>query len=452
MSDLSQDVPATEQTVDAGLPATGGGKDEIAGQLKDALGGAADQTVQDKSPHEQMRRQIGEALEKAAEPDKPVEQTVKTERARGPDGRFIPTAQEAAAGIDPNTTQADAPVAEVPAGPPGSWKKELQARWNELPPEFQAEIQKREADVAKGFEKYQNLRVHEPVLDFAENAAKQIGTTGPQLVHTWASAHEGLANPATRAQTAAMIAQAYGIDVPVSTPVTNFLAQIAPRLGTTPVEVINRWALAQDALLSPDPEKRKQAILGAAKQYGVDLGQQPGAPGEQPQWVDPDVAALKQQVAQLTGHLNAQQHQTQQYYEQQAQQVQRTKMSAIDQFASEKDASGQPLRPHLETVMPSMAAGIAQLKSANPQISDQDALQQAYDNAVWGNPQTRELAQQASRAAEERDRNEKARQRAQAATRGAVSPAGSSPQGPPASVIPKGDIRDQMRATLQQLT
>lgn len=451
MTDLSQDVPATEQTVDAGLPATGGGKDEIASQIRETLGNPAEQTTQDKSPHEQMRRQIGEALEKEIDPNaKPPEQTAKTERARGPDGRFVPTAQEAAAGIDPNAQTDTTAQPEVPAGPPQSWSKEMQARWGELPPDFQAIIQKREADVAKGFEKYQNLRVHEPVLDFAENAAKQLGTSGPQLVHTWATAHEGLTNPATRAQTAAMIAQAYGLDMP-SAPVMNFAGQLAPRLNMTPAKVIESWAVAQNKLLSSDPNERKQAILSAAKTYGVDLGQ-PGQVAEQPQWVDPDVAALKQQVAQLTGHLTAQQQEQQNYYQQQAQQVQRTKLSAIDQFASEKDASGQPLRPHLETVMPDMAMGIQRLKAANPQISDQDALQQAYDNAVWGNPTTREAVMQATNIASERERTEKARQRAQAATRGAVSPAGSSPQGPPATALPKGDIRSQMTAAFQQLT
>src|SRR6267378_7649967 len=210
MTDLSQETPATESTVDAGLPATGGGKDEIASQIRETLGGGNEPSIQDKSPHEQMRRQIGEALEKEIDPTKPPEQTAKTERARGPDGRFVPTPQEAAAGIDPNAQPDTTVQPEVPTGPPQSWSKEMQARWGELPPDFQAIIQKREADVAKGFEKYQNLRVHEPVLDFAETAAKQLGTSGPQLVHTWAAAHEGLANPATRAQTAAMIAQAYG--------------------------------------------------------------------------------------------------------------------------------------------------------------------------------------------------------------------------------------------------
>src|SRR6202012_1831254 len=122
MTDQSQDVPATEQTADAGLPATGGGKDEIASQLRDTLGGESEQNVQDKSPHEQMRRQIGEALEKATDPNaKPAEQAAKGERARGPDGRFIPTAQETAAGIDPNVQTDTTAQVDAPAGPPQSW-------------------------------------------------------------------------------------------------------------------------------------------------------------------------------------------------------------------------------------------------------------------------------------------------------------------------------------------
>src|SRR5260221_545297 len=144
MTDLSQEVPATELTADADLPATGGGKDEIAGQLKDALSGG--ESTEKSSPHEDMRRQIGEELAKATTAEKPAEAVIKPagERARGPDGRFVPTAQEAAAGIDPNFTPEGIQTEAAPAGPPQSWKKELQARWGELPPEFQAEIQKRE--------------------------------------------------------------------------------------------------------------------------------------------------------------------------------------------------------------------------------------------------------------------------------------------------------------------
>lgn len=450
MTDLSQEVPATELTTDADLPATGGGRDEIAGQLKDALSGG--ESTEKSSPHEDMRRQIGEELAKATAPEtaKPAETTTKPagERARGADGRFIPTAQEAAAGIDPNATPEGVQAEAVPAGPPTSWKKELQARWGELPPEFQAEIQKREADVAKGFEKYQNLRVHEPVLDFAQNVATQLGTTGPQLVHQWAQIQEGLIDPNRRGQVLSAVAQQYGVPMP-SAPVMNFASEVGQKLGMTPTKLMDGWALFQEAML--DPARKRQAVENLVKNYGVDMGQ-PAGHVDQGTWIDPDVAALKQQIADMQGWRSTQEQQAQQYYQQQMHQVQTAKVSAIDTFASEKGADGQPLRPHLATVMPDMVAGIQRAKSANPQISDQEALQQAYDNAVWGNPSTREAVMQQSRIAEDRERTEKARLRAQNASRGAVSPAGSSPQGPPATTIPKGDIRDQMRATLQQLT
>jgi len=142
---------------DAGLPATGGGKDEIASQIRETLGGGNEPSIQDKSPHEQMRRQIGEALERKIDPTKPPSRTAKTERARGPDGRFVPTPQEAAAGIDPNAQPDTTVQPEVPPALRSRGSKEMQARWVNSHRTFRAIIQKREADVAKGFEKYRTF-------------------------------------------------------------------------------------------------------------------------------------------------------------------------------------------------------------------------------------------------------------------------------------------------------
>jgi len=58
--------------------------------------------------------------------------------------------------------------------------------------------------------------------------------------------------------------------------------------------------------------------------------------------VDPDVAALKQRVAQLTDHLTAQEQQRNSIINSSAASSARQDV-CDDQFASEKDASGQPL-------------------------------------------------------------------------------------------------------------
>jgi hypothetical protein len=404
MADDIQADPATDLVTDNAVsPATGGGRDDIASDLRASLAGT-ELSTQEKSPREQMRNQIGAELAKATGEKpvdaKPAEAKPAVERARGPDGKFIQTQQEAndAAAIDNAPPVAVKPEDAMPA----SWRKDLQAKWATVDPELRAEIVKREADVAKGFEKYQGFRAHEPVLDWVK--------------------------------------------------------QVAPQYGMNDVQVVMSWAQTQEALL--DPARKQQTIMALARQYGVDLTpqvpqaqtQQPVQPGQEPAWVDPDVAALKQQLAEVTNWKTQFEQQQAQQYQQQVQQVQTQKLSLIDQFASEKSQDGQPLRPHLETVMPQMARLIADIKAANPSIPDQEALQQAYDNAVWGNPATREALIQAQKVAEETERNRVARQRAQAAQRGAVSPATASPQGPPASVIPKGDIRDQLRANLNAVT
>lgn len=264
MTDLSQQVPATELEEEVVQPATDGGKGEIAGQIRDALE-SPDSSTQDNSPREQMRRMIGDALSKETgdkPADAPADVTAKPERARGPDGRFIPTPQETAAGIDPNAVpQPDAAPANVA---PASWSKDMQARWGELPPEFQAIIAKREADVAKGFEKYQNLRAVEPVLDYAENLGKQLGIPGQRLVHQWAQIQEALLDPNKRAEVLSNAAKNYGVEH--ATPeVMSYAARIAPSAGTTAGNIVAQWASFDQAMRNP--ATRKQAYDYLAKAF-----------------------------------------------------------------------------------------------------------------------------------------------------------------------------------------
>lgn len=398
MDEVLDTNPATDD-VSSAAPATEGGKSEIASQLKDALEGNAPET--EASSRERLRAEIDATLKKETKTEeKPT--TDEQGRARGPDGKFI--AKDATEPTEEAEKPAEPEAPDVGTAP-AAWKKEIQAKWAELPDWARAEITKREEDVQKGFAKYQNLRTVEPVLDYAGQLAPRFGLQGPQLVQ--------------------------------------------------------QWAQVQGALL--DPKQAPQVIQALAKQYGVLLGAtaQPAPAIEKPAetpaadpnaWVDPEVAALKQALEQLQGWKTNLEKQAEEAAQQAQVQAQQQKLSAIDQFASEKGSDGQPLRPHLETVMPDMVASINRVRSTNPNLSDQDVLQQAYDIAVWGNPETRKLVLDAQKASEEAERKAEARKRAQAATRGVVSPASTSPQGPAAFTAPKGSLRDQMAATLEQLT
>ena len=413
-------APATEavqESVNAGATQSGG-KSEIADQLRGALEGD-EPIARESGPREKLKASINSALEKETEKGKPVKGP--DGRLRGPDGKFASeeTVEQPAEATGETEEQ---PEATVPAEPsaevgqaPTSWKKELQAKWAELPDWARNEITKREADVEKGFAKYQSLRSIEPVLNVVDQLAPQYGVTTPQVVQSWAESQAKLLQP-----------------------------------NLAPAEVVR---IAQQYLPKDVQVALGQYLVGGAQQQ---VQAQPQGQHAQPQtdpnaWVDPEVAQLRQQLSQLQTWQQQQTQREQEAQQRAIQQQQAQKVSAIDQFAAEKGPDGQPLRPHLDTVIPDMVAGIARIRSTNPQLSDQEVLQQAYESAVWSNPDTRQKVLEAQKLAEENERKAKARERAQAATRQAVSPASASPQGPPATAPVKGSIRDQMRHNYEQL-
>jgi len=416
MSDEAADLPATEGTdIDTAVPATvGGGKSEIASQLTSALNGDS-KPVDSNSKRDQLRNQIDAELAKVTEGEKVAKADAQPDaqgRVRGPDGKFIAKDAAPTVAAEGDAPPEPAPVEAAPAiEPPAAWSKAVKEKWSSLPPDVQAEIAKREADVAKGFEKYAALRSVEPILDVVAQMAPRYGTTPDKVLDSWAGTQAALLQPHTAAQEIAKLANAY----------------------LNPQQL---QALAQQ-------------VLGTTGQAPAATEQAPADPNV---WVDPEIAALKQELQGFRSWKTTLEQQAEVAARQHVQAQQSEKLSAIDKFGQEKDASGQPLRPHLESVMPDMVASIARIRTTNPQLSDQDVLQQAYEAAVWSNPDTRKQVLEAQRLSEEKERTAQARARAQAATRSVVSPASASPQGAPAPAPLKGNIRDQMAATLEQLT
>lgn len=151
---------------------------------------------------------------------------------------------------------------------------------------------------------------------------------------------------------------------------------------------------AQDALDTNPVE----AIKKLAAAYRVDLSQLAGVPGQgQPHQLppDPEVTALKTHIADLErqlGEVSGYVSQTQrQAYESKVNQL----SAAIDAFAKDK--------PDFEDVADQVQANFVQLTRANPGLTYDAALAQAYDAAIWSNPKTREKAlADHQRTAEER--------------------------------------------------
>lgn len=98
------------------------------------------------------------------EPKQAAPKASEGERARGPDGKFLPSEQAAAAGAAANEGVPKAPAQvpepkkdaqaagdQKPSGPPPGWSPEAKSAWTTLPPAIQAAVLKREEEVSGGF-------------------------------------------------------------------------------------------------------------------------------------------------------------------------------------------------------------------------------------------------------------------------------------------------------------
>lgn len=137
------------------------------------------------------------------------------------------------------------------------------------------------------------------------------------------------------------------------------------------VSDVVRYSLAQQAQLAQDP---KGYLRSLAQQYGVDFSQ----PDDYDD-VDPQVSQLTKEIEAIK---QAQISQSQQ-------QLISSVTSEIERFKNEKGEDGRPLRPYFEEVRAEMRDLVGILRQRNPQATDRQLLQEAYNQAVWLNESTR---------------------------------------------------------------
>ncbi len=178
-------------------------------------------------------------------------------------------------------------------------------------------------------------------------------------------------------------------------------------------------------LITGSPEMKRQALQAIAQQYRVDLGTPlPQAPS------DPTIAALQRKVMDLEQARQA---------ENQQRQIQENTVlkSALDDFLAE------PGIEHFEQVKPAMAALL--------QSGAAQSYREAYDKAVWADPEIRSGLLAAQQSEAEGKRIAEAKAKADAAKRAAVSvtggPGGVRPS--TANGTETSSLRDQIRANLR---
>lgn len=335
----------------------------------------------------------------AREPaDTTTEQPREGDRARGPDGKFIPKdAASATEAPEPSDVAAgesvvveDAPVVEETAAPaaavPEHWSQADKDLIAGLPKEHQAKVVERYKAIEAGFtpklrEAAEIRRQYQGAMEiFAPHVEglRQRGQTPSDVIRAWASIEQDLmqgqqlaaqGQPNIRgAQHVARIIQAYGVDPG---------AVAAILRGETPEASAGNGVAHGDV---------PPVVLQQINEVRARLDAREAA----------DAAA---QTASLTAQ--------------------------VDAFMAEKDAGGALKYPYFSEVRHDMAtlAQIAQSQGKEPVLAD------LYDRAVFANPTTRAKVLAANSVEAQRKAAAERKARAEAATRASSSVVGSPGSG-----------------------
>lgn len=205
----------------------------------------------------------------------------EAQQAAAPAAAPAPEKRQAESQNQTAPTSAPAPQqqAAAPAAPraPDSWSPAAKAKFATLPPDVQAEISRREADVHKGFT--------------AQDEQRQFGKSMSEVINPYL--------PIIRAE------------------------------GGNPVAAVQDLLQTAYTLRTAPSERKQELFIGLAKQFGVDMnGVFQRLSGQAQPQVHPQVAQMQQQLAQLQQERLMQQQAAQQ---QEKAQIDQT----IESFASD---------------------------------------------------------------------------------------------------------------------
>jgi hypothetical protein len=326
--------------------------------------------VDDKTLDEELNESIAATLKDIQSREAPIdkvddaviaasEAVGKTnDKPRDPEGKFTKAPKESKQSTAPAEKPDKAPIAgaveqvavapteavEAPQGidisrAPSSWKPAAKAAWAALPEPVRAEIYRREGDFHNG------AKGIKPDADFGKSI-------------------RGIVEP--------------------------YRAFIEAEGGTPERAVADTMRTA--ALFRTGTQQQKlEAIFAIDKQFNGGLNQH-------------FQQAVQAEVAKATGQPVQRVHQPQSFQDsrvdtlmakidrqerERAAEDSRISNAATDKFLTAKDDKGQPLYPFVDNVLDDMSARVGSIRGQNPSMSHEEVLKQAYDAAVWANPETR---------------------------------------------------------------
>lgn len=328
--------------------------------------------------------------------DTEIDAEVEGSEKQEPEGEPV---QEPVAGQpDSEPAKADEGVEQEPAAevhhdagdpslvnPPSTWNAENKARWNELPDWARQQVLKREQDSIKG---YQNLK------DSADFGQQIQQTIQPYM-------------PTIRSK------------------------------GIEPSQAVETMLNAYYTLETAPPPQKAQALLQTAQQYGCLNEVNALLSGQNRQNL---VRYTPDQIQQIVDQRLAQERAEQ---ERKAQQEQESKIEQeVAGFVNATNEDGSLKHPYYENVWGEMVGIIQSAKSNGNNLS----LEEAYERAVWANPETRPLMEQQAQ------RQQEAKARASRAKKADQVNLGRRPSHEPAEPSqPTGSVEETMQDALERI-
>ena len=199
-------------------------------------------------------------------------------------------------------------------------------------------------------------------------------------------------------------------------------------LNVTPAQAVQKLMGADQALRYGNQQQKQAMMAQIARDYGVDMGFLQNPETANQYYVDPQVSALQNRLNQMQGWIE-QQNQAREWQERQA------LNSEIERFSSD------PGNKHFEAVRETMA-GLLQAGLASD-------LKDAYEKAIYANPNVRSTVLAEQHAAEESKRKAEAAQKAQEAKRAAA--VNVTKRGVVRSASPVGSMEDTIRSEAERL-
>ena len=330
-----------------------------------------------------------EAISPAKSQDKPPASRADGERARGPDGKFVPT-DEAKPALDAAAKAEKAPKEKPEASLDLNTLPEAErATVQKFPPEAQAWISKREKLLNQHY-----AGVGREVQNWRKTYGPVEDVLGPRR----ASIHASGQNEA------------------------GLLQQM--------------FAIGDIMSQAPD-----QFIKQFAQAKGVDLARL--VQSNRPAQIDPALQPVVGKLQELDQRQSAWEHQ-------QEQARVNSLLSDINGWAYQRDAGGNLLRPHYATFDANgeMAPIVADIRAKHPQAPNWQVLQAAYDRCLWANPETRKEMQERTASEERAKAIEAEKAAAAAALKRSGSVTGS--QMPGAVPVKPTGLREQLTQGFRQ--